>query len=122
MSTDPRHHCDAAGRRLRWDMDQARAEASRELNTKLEWSEHEQQIIDRAVTAADRSEALGRLWKQELDGGASASVLVKIAAEQRAQDRAVIDLISRVNPGLGTAKSERHARAAQPRWGRQAGA
>ncbi|QZH66926.1 hypothetical protein K6L26_04375 [Mycolicibacterium farcinogenes] len=103
-------------------MDQARAEASRELNTKLEWSEHEQQIIDRAVTAADRSEALGRLWKQELDGGASASVLVKIAAEQRAQDRAVIDLISRVNPGLGTAKSERHARAAQPRWGRQAGA
>lgn len=77
---------------------------------------------DRAATAADRSEQLGRLWKAELAGEARAGVLVKIAAEQRAQDRAVIDLISRVNPGIGAAKSERHARAAQSRWGRSAGA
>ncbi|WKG03066.1 hypothetical protein [Mycolicibacterium sp. HK-90] len=110
----------AAGRRLRWDMDQAKAAASLELNTKLEWSEHEAQIIDRAATAADRSEAFGKLWKAELAGEARAGVLVKIAAEQRAQDRAVIDLISRVNPGLGTAKSDRHARAAQSRWDRSA--
>ncbi|MED5813870.1 hypothetical protein VST63_16040 [Mycolicibacterium sp. 050232] len=112
----------AAGRRLRWDMDQALAEAGRELGTKLEWSEHEQQVIDRAATAADRSEQLGRLWKAELADEARAGVLVKIAAEQRAQDRAVIDLISRVNPGIGAAKSDRHTRAAQSRWGRSAGA
>ncbi|SUA02954.1 Uncharacterised protein [Mycolicibacterium fortuitum] len=112
----------AAGRRLRWDMDQAQAEAGRETGQILEWSEHEQQIIDRAATAADRSEQLGRLWKQELAGEARASVLVKIAAEQRAQDRAVIDLISRVNPGVGVARSERHTRAARSRWDRSAGA
>lgn len=120
--TEPSRRPRAAGRRLRWDMDQAQEAAAEERGEDLEWSEHEQQIIDRAATAADRSEQLGRLWKAELAGEARAGVLIKIAAEQRAQDRAVIDLISRINPGIGAAKSDRHTRAAQSRWGRSAGA
>lgn len=100
-----------AGRRLRFDLDQALEHASREIGQTLQWSEHELQVIERAATAADRSEVLGRLWKKELAGEARRTVLIKLAAEQRAQDKAVVDLIARVNPGVGPARSERHARA-----------
>lgn len=102
----------AAGRRLRFDLDRALEHSSRELGQTLQWSQQELQVIERAVTAADRSEALGKLWKKELAGEARPTVLIKLAAEQSAQDKAVVDLISRVNPGVGPAKSERHMRAA----------
>jgi hypothetical protein len=34
----------------------------------------------------------------------------------RALDRQVVDLLAKLNPGVGAAKSERHQRAAQYRW------
>jgi hypothetical protein len=108
----------AAGARLRFDLDQVLDRASREIGQKLEWSEQELLVIDRAAAAADREAVLGRLWKKELTGDASPTVLVKLSAEMRACERAVIDLVARVNPGIGPAKSDRHQRAAQSRWGR----
>lgn len=108
----------AAGARLRFDLDQALARASQECHQNLEWSEQELQVIDHAASAAERAAALGKLWKQELAGEARPTVLVKLSAEMRACERAVIDLVSRVNPGLGPAKSDRHSRAAQSRWDR----
>jgi hypothetical protein len=108
-----------AGRQLRFDLDLALTRAGRELGQSLEWSEQESQVIDRAVAAADRAEVLGRSWKKEIAGEARPSVLVKLSAEMRACERAVVDLVARVNPGVRDAKSDRHQRAAQSRWGRQ---
>jgi hypothetical protein len=107
-----------AGGRLRADLDAALFRASRECGQSLEWSEQELQVIERAAAAADRAAVLTKIWKQELAGDASPTVLVKISAELRACERAVIDLVARVNPGIGAAKSERHQRAAQSRWAR----
>lgn len=108
----------AAGARLRFDLDQALQRAGREAGQNLEWSEQELLVIDRAVAAADRAAVLTRLWKRELAGAAQPAVLVKLSAELRACERAAVDLVARVNPGIGPAKSDRHQRAAQSRWGR----
>jgi hypothetical protein len=112
----------AAGPRLRFDLDQALDRAGREIGQNLEWSEQELLVIDRAVAAADRAAVLAKLWKAELDGDALPAVLVKISAEMRACERAVVDLVTRVNPGIGPAKSDRHTRAARSRWGGGGGA
>lgn len=108
----------AAGARLRFDLDRALDRAGREIGQNLEWSEQESLVIDRAAAAADRGAVLAKLWKRELAGAADPAVLVKLSAELRACERAVVDLVARVNPGVGPAKSERHVRAARSRWSR----
>jgi len=45
------------------------------------------------------------------------SVLVKLSAEGRALDRQIVDLLAKVNPGLGPGVSERHQKASRARWG-----
>ncbi|CDM76133.1 hypothetical protein MMARE11_19860 [Mycobacterium marinum E11] len=107
-----------AGARLRFELDQALERAGREAGQNLEWSEQELQVIDRAAAATDRAAVLGRLWKKEVAGEAQPAVLVKLSAELRACERAAVDLVARVNPGIGPAKSDRHQRAARSRWDR----
>ena len=120
----PRRRRPTAGKKLREELDALLARVSREkypMQPALEWSEQELQVIERAMAAADRAEVLGRLWEQEMDGTASTAVLVKLSAEMRACEKAVVDMVSKVNPDVGEAKSARHVQAARSRWDRRAG-
>jgi hypothetical protein len=107
-----------AGDQLRDDMARALAHAVRDAGRPLEFDERETRTIDSAAAAADRGEQLAALWTAELTGEARVSVAVKIAAEIRLCEKHVADLLARVNPGPGQAKSERHVRAARSRWDR----
>jgi hypothetical protein len=121
----PRRRNPQAGKKLRAELDELLARVSTEKypgQPALVWSEQEAQIIDRAAAAADRAEVLGWLWQQEMDGNTSAATLVKLSAEMRACERAAVDLVSKVNPDVGEAKSDRHQRAARTRWDRRTGA
>ncbi|MGE2835457.1 hypothetical protein [Mycobacterium sp. SMC-4] len=83
----------------------------------LEWTEQEASALEAACTAADRSEVLKSGFDRELAGENRPSVLVKLSAEVRALDRQVVDLLAKVNVGLGEGISQRHQRASRARWG-----
>lgn len=110
-----------AGALLRLDMDAALQRASDALgqppDQPLEWTEQEATALDAACTAADRSEVLHAAFELEMAGEKRPSVLVKLSAELRALDRQVVDMLAKVNPGLGPGVSERHQRASRARWG-----
>jgi len=106
-----------AGQQLRADMDAALARASRDLGQPLEFSEVERHTLARAAAAADRCDELRRLWEAELSRPQPrATSAANLAAELRLTEKAVVDLLARVNLGVGPAKSERHQRAAHARW------
>jgi hypothetical protein len=88
----------------------------------LEWSEQELICLGVVSATADRAEVLRAAFDVERSGQANPAVLVKLSGEIRSLDRQVVDLVARVNPDVGPAKSDRHARAANSRWGREAGA
>jgi hypothetical protein len=107
----------SVGQLLRADMDAALARAARDLGTPLEWSEIERHTLALAATAADRYEELRRLWVAELNRPEPrATSAANLAGELRLTEKAVVDLLMRVNLGTGPAKSERHQRAARSRW------
>jgi len=108
------------GQRLRADLTAALAHAGQEQGRNLEWSEVERDIIERAADTADRAQELAELWTQERAAGAGAITVVKISAERRYCDKAVVDFVARLSFGLGPAKSERHQRAVRSRWERDA--
>lgn len=114
----------SAGQRLRRDMDELLAAASESLecfgDDALEWSEQEAVALDAACAAADRSEALGRMFRTEQrKKDRHVTILVKLSAEQRSLDRQVVDLLAKINPGEGEAVSKRHQDAARARYGAQ---
>lgn len=109
-----------AGVRLRADLDAALARAGKEVGRPLEWDEKELLTLVTAGKVADRAEVLRGMFADEQAGQARPTVLVKISAELRMCDRQVVDLVARINPGVGVAKSERHVRAARARWDRRA--
>jgi hypothetical protein len=104
------------------DLDSALQRASKDLGQPLEWSEQELATLERACATADRAEVLRARFDAEQEGGGKPTELVKLSAELRLLDKQVIDLIVRVNPDLGPAKSDRHQRAARSRWDRRPGA
>ncbi|MDV3130009.1 hypothetical protein M1247_34255 [Mycobacterium sp. 21AC1] len=106
------------GDQLRADMARAIQHAAAEAGRPLEYDEREARTIEHAAAAADRAEQLRALWAAELAADTRASVAVKIAAEIRLCEKHVTDLLARVNPGPGQAKSEQHQRAARARWDR----
>jgi len=105
-----------AGVRLRAGLDAALARAGKELGRTLEWDERELLTLGTAAQVADRAEVLREMFADEQAGKARPTILVKISAELRMCDRQVVDLVTRINPGVGVAKSERHVRAARHRW------
>lgn len=108
----------SAGEKLRADLDQALAHAAQERGP-LEFDEIEKLAIDRAVIAADRAEALRRVFAEEIAGERRSSVLTRLSAEARQLDRTAVDLARSVATGLGAPlKSERHQRAIRARWDR----
>jgi hypothetical protein len=58
-------------------------------------------------------------FADEQAGGAPPAVLVKLSAELRLLDKAVVDFVNAVNPDVGPAKSVRHQRAVRARWDRR---
>ncbi|MEZ0355496.1 hypothetical protein [Mycobacterium sp. SA01] len=111
----------SAGERLRAEMDAALRRASEELgqpaDQPLEWTEQEAAALEAACAAADRAEALQVVFDTEKAGENRPMLLVKVSAELRALDRQVVDLLGKVNPGIGAAVSPRHQKAARGRWG-----
>ncbi|WP_145013440.1 hypothetical protein [Mycobacterium marseillense] len=84
----------------------------------MELTEPELEAVDRACTSADRAEELCRVYDEELAGERRPSILTKLSGEIRLCDRQVVDLISRIQFGVGEAKSARHAYSANQRWHR----
>ncbi|WP_283604995.1 hypothetical protein [Mycolicibacterium poriferae] len=111
----------SAGARLRSEMNAALRRASDALgqpaDEPLEWTEQEQAALDAACAAADRGEVLSAAFAAEAAAENRPSVLVKLSAEGRALDRQIVDLLAKVNPGLGPGVSERHQKASRARWG-----
>ncbi len=106
-----------AGQRLRADLDQALEHASRSLGRRLEWCEVEAHTIEQAVLVADRGEEIRALIRAELESTEPRpSLVVKLSAEARLCERQAVDLVARVNPGLGQAKSPQYMRAVDTRW------
>ncbi|MGH3551643.1 MAG: hypothetical protein ACRDT5_03400 [Mycobacterium sp.] len=99
-------------------VDAALAHASAELGRDLEFDEGEHLVIKQAAVAADRAEELRALYKAELARKPEPRprTVVALVAEARLSEKAAVDLVARVNLGLGAAKSPRHVRAAQTRW------
>jgi hypothetical protein len=97
-------------------MDSALRHAPQELgqppDQPLEWTEQEGVALAAACAAADRCEVLGKDFAaEERAKQPSSALLVKLSAEMRALDRQVVDLLGKINPGLGQAVSERHQKA-----------
>lgn len=112
MTTKP-----SAGRKLRADLDAALERAERDEGRTLEFSEAEQLILASAAKTADRVEELRRLWQAELSAdNPRPTIVVKLSAEIRLCEKAIHDLVARVNLGSGPVKSERHQRAVRYRW------
>lgn len=106
-----------AGRRLAAEMDACLGRAREELGEPgLVWDERESDALARACATADRCEVLVKVFDAEHGGECRPAVLAKLSGEIRALDRQVVDLLGRLNPGVGAAKSERHQRAAGARW------
>lgn len=105
-----------SGDRLRADMANLLEAAGRELGQTLEFDEREADILGRACAAADRADVVQALFDAEQAGDASAPLLLKMSAELRMLDRQVVDLVARLEPGPGVARSNRHVRAARARW------
>lgn len=110
----------STGQRLRADVDKALEAAGRDLGKTLEWSELELDVIERAVATADRADDLRAVFAAEQSGEARPTVLVSLSGELRLLDKAVVDLLARLEFGPGKAKSDRHQRAANYRWNRGA--
>lgn len=104
-----------AGRRLRIDLDKALAHASQQGGYQLEWSEQELHTIAQACDMADRAEVLKEMFAAEV----TATTKLKIATELRHTQRSVVELVAKVHPGDGRAKSQRHVRAVGQRWDRK---
>jgi hypothetical protein len=104
-------------RKLVRDLDAALARAGEASGAPLEWSESEQAAITRMVASIERRELLQRLLDAESESAEPDTMAVlKLSAELRQIDRLVLDLLGRVNPEPGPAKSERHQRAVNHRW------
>ncbi|WP_210686885.1 hypothetical protein [Mycolicibacterium sp. GESEQ-9] len=87
----------SAGQLLRARFDETLAYESRRTGRSLEWSDHELTALDAAADAADMAEVLRERWEALTQNpDASVTALVKLAAERRALDRQVNDLLARV--------------------------
>jgi hypothetical protein len=106
------------GRMLRRQFDEALDRASKQLGQRLQWTEHEEQALAAACDAADRRDQLQQVYEDELAGEARPAQLIKLSSEMRLLNKAVADLLGRVQVGPGPAKSERHQRAVNARWDR----
>jgi hypothetical protein len=88
------------------------AHAAKAGGQNLEWSEHELIAIERACSTADRAQVVQGLLDAEAADQNRPTIVAKLSNELRQLDRLVVDLVGRVHPGEGQAKSERHKKAA----------
>jgi hypothetical protein len=110
----------SSGDRLRTALDAALArEAQRLGDEQLRWDEREASHIAAACRAADHVEILQARLAAEVDGEDRATVVVKLAAEIRQQDRCIGDHLAwlQLDEFAPPAKSLQHTAAARARWG-----
>lgn len=111
----------SAGQRLRADLDAALAREAEKVGRPLRWDEREANHIAAACRAADHIGLLQARLDAETGGEDRASIVVKLAAEIRQQDRCIGEHLARLQldefapPG----KSHQHRAAALGRWGAQ---
>ncbi|WP_434158802.1 hypothetical protein C5142_18255 [Rhodococcus sp. BGS-1C] len=112
----------AAGKRLVAEQNVALARTSKQTGEELAWSEAEIVALERAGETVDRAEKVRKLLDAEMRADeVRPAMVVKLSAELRALDRLVVDLVAKLNPySEGQAKSNRHQRAANSRWQRDA--
>jgi hypothetical protein len=109
-----------AGEQLAARYAEALARASREHGHELEWTEAEQVALQKAIDSADRAEQVKALLDAELaQRKPNPSVVTKLSAEWRLLNKAQMDYVWRLNPGLGAAKDPDKVRAGRARWTRQ---
>ncbi len=106
------------GKRLLRDMDAELKATGEDLGEQLEWSADERVMLERAAQAADRAEELRAEYNTEREGKARSTALTRLSAEIRMLDRMTVDLVGRVNVGVGPAKNPAKVRAANARWRR----
>jgi len=103
-----------AGARLREDLDKALATAASQQGRALE--EREVLTLEMAAEAADRCVELRALLATVLASPRlTPNATAALAGELRLTEKAVIDLIGKVNIGTGHVKSPRHVAAGQAR-------
>lgn len=108
-----------AGEKLRDSLNAQLARASEDAREDLEWTNQEEAVLARAADAADRAEILNDRWVALAnDPATDPALLVKVSGELRALERSITDLVFKVSPELGQAKSFQHQKAAQTRWNR----
>ena len=91
-----------AGEQLAARYAEALARASREHGRQLEWTEAETVALAKAIESADRAERVKALLDAELaQRKPSPSVVTKLSAEWRLLNKAQMDYVWRLNPGLG---------------------
>lgn len=116
------HILDSAGERLRADLDAALARESEKVGRPLRWDEREVSHIAAACRAADHVGLLQARLDAEVCGGEDrASIVVKLVAEIRNQDRSIGEHLAwlQLDEFAPPAKSPQHRAAALSRWGAQ---
>jgi hypothetical protein len=109
-----------AGHRLRAQFDDALVRASREAGRQLEWTESETVALQKAIESADNAERVKALLDAELaQHEPNPAVVTKLSAEWRLLNKAQMDYVWRLNPGMGVAKNPDKVRAGRARWTRQ---
>lgn len=109
------------GEQLRADLDAALARESERVGRPLRWDEREASHITAACRAADHVALLQARLDAETGGENRASIVVKLAAEIRQQDRSIGEHLSwlQLDEFAPPAKSPQHRSAALSRWGAQ---
>jgi hypothetical protein len=109
----------SAGKRLRSQLDAALAREADKLGMPLRFDEREAHHVEAAMRCADNRAHLQRMLNAELRGEKRPTIVTKLAAEVRLQDRAIAEHLGRISVGdlapLGV--SVQHRAAARARWG-----
>ena len=109
----------SAGDQLRADLNAALTREAEHVGRPLKWDEREATHIAAACRAADHIALLQGRLDAETCGENRASIVVKLAAEIRQQDRCVGEHLAwlQIDEFAPPAKSRQHRAAAQARWG-----
>ena len=110
----------SAGQRLHAKYQAALERAEQECGRSLEWTESEEVALRLATESADKAERVKAMLDAELAAPQpNPTTVTKLSGEWRLLNRATMDYVWRLNPGMDQAKSPRHVRAGRMRHVRQ---
>ncbi len=110
------HMTTTAGQRLHAKYEAALQRAAQECGRALEWTEAEEVALRLATESADKAERVKAMLDAELaEPQPNSMTVTKLSGEWRLLNKATMDYVWRLNPGLDKAKSPRHQRAGRMR-------